>query len=121
MTQGFGPDDIPATRADMSKLWLRRFRYDPADFFSVMEDLPYLAIFGAKDVIVPVEENVAVLSELGDNVRAVIVPESGACYDHDAQSLVLPNGELFWLFEGPDVGFTGETVEFLRRGGFLLR
>ena len=50
---GFGADDIPATRADMSKLWLRRFQYDPEPFLKSLSDLPYLAVFGAKDPIVP--------------------------------------------------------------------
>ncbi|MEM1087557.1 MAG: prolyl oligopeptidase family serine peptidase [Pseudomonadota bacterium] len=121
LEQGFGGDDIPQTREDMSKLWLRRFSYDPANFLQNMEDLPYLAVFGAKDTIVPIAENVQALKNTGLDVEIVILEESGHGYDFSEQMIDLPSGRAFWLYEGPDTGFTIETLDFLRRRGFLLR
>jgi len=121
LDQGFGSDDIPRTREDMSKLWLRRFRYDPTPFLKDLRDLPYLAVFGAKDPIVPVVENVEALENKGTDVEIVVLSESGHGFDFDERSLHLPNGNAFWLFEGPDTGFTTKTLSFLRSRGFLTR
>lgn len=121
LDQGFGSDDIPRTREDMPKLWLRRFRYDPTRFLKDLRDLPYLAVFGAKDPIVPVLENVEALQNKGTDVEIVILSESGHGYDFDERLLRLPNGGAFWLFEGPDTGFTTETLSFLRSRGFITR
>ncbi|MEO1327940.1 MAG: alpha/beta fold hydrolase [Pseudomonadota bacterium] len=121
LDQGFGADDIPKQRQDMSRLWLRRFRYDPTQFLQSLDGLPYLAIFGAQDPIVPLEENVAALRDADPDVRVVVRPESGHGYDFDEQDIVLRNGDRFWLFEGPDTGFTVETVRFLRDNGFMKR
>ncbi|MEO1643252.1 MAG: alpha/beta fold hydrolase [Pseudomonadota bacterium] len=121
LEQGFGGDDIPSAREDMPKLWLRRFSYDPANFLQSMKDIPYLAVFGAKDPIVPVAENVQALKNTGSDVEIVVLKESGHGYDFSDQSVNLPSGGDFWLYEGPDTGFTVETLEFLRRHGFLLR
>jgi len=118
---GFGSDDIPRVRADMSKLWLRRFRYDPTPFFKELGDLPYLAVFGAKDPIVPLNENVEALQNTGSDVEIVTLKESGHGYDFDEKALKLPSGSDFWLFEGPDTGFTTRTLDFLRKRGFLTR
>ena len=121
LDQGFGPDDIPRTREDMPKLWLRRFSYDPEPFLQDLGDLPYLAVFGAKDPIVPLEENVEALQNTGSDVEIVVLEESGHGYDFDARTVTLPSGQAFWLFEGPDTGFTTATIEFLREREFLSR
>ncbi|MEM1412830.1 MAG: alpha/beta fold hydrolase [Pseudomonadota bacterium] len=118
---GFGGDDIPATRADMPRLWLRRFTYDPSAFLSSVGDLPYLAVFGEKDPIVPVEENVAALRNRGSDTQIVVLKESGHGYDFDEMALTLPSGEAFLKFEGPDTGFTTSTLAFLRQRGFATR
>ena len=121
LSTGFGGDDIPSARADMPKLWLRRFRYDPADFLATLGDLPYLAVFGAKDPIVPVEENIAALQGTGSDVRVVSLAQSGHSYNFPEQTLTLPSGKDFWLFEGPDTGFTTSTIQFLTERGFMTR
>ncbi|MEM6817992.1 MAG: alpha/beta fold hydrolase [Pseudomonadota bacterium] len=121
LDQGFGADDIPRQREDMSRLWLRRFRYDPTQFLQGLGGLPYLAIFGARDPIVPLEENIAALRDAGSEIQVVVRPESGHGYDFDEQDLALSNGSRFWLFEGPDTGFTAETIRFLRDNGFMKR
>ncbi|MEO0417652.1 MAG: alpha/beta hydrolase [Pseudomonadota bacterium] len=118
---GFGGDDIPRTRADMPKLWLRRFRYDPTDFLKSLGDLPYLAVFGAKDPIVPVVENIAALQNTGTDVEIVSLPESGHGYDFDERTVALPSGRDVVLFEGPDTGFITSTITFLEKRGFLTR
>lgn len=121
LDQGFGGDDIPRARADMPKLWLRRFGYDPTSFLKSLGDRPYLAVFGAKDPIVPVDENVAALNGTGSDVEAVVLKESGHGYDFGERAVKLPSGRDFWLFEGPDTGFTTATIEFLRERGFMTR
>lgn len=118
---GFGPDDIPRDRADMDGLWLRRFRYDPAPFLQAMGDLPYLSVLGAKDPIVPVEENADALRRANARARVVVLPQAGHGYDHQAQMLTRADRESVWLFEGPDVGFTAETLAFLRELGIASR
>ena len=119
--QGFGPDDIPRTRAEMAKLWLRRFEYDPTPFLSTLGDLPYLAVFGAKDPIVPVEENVAALAGTGSDVEVVVLPQSGHGYNFDERKETLPSGREVFMFEGPDTGYATATIEFLRKRGFMIR
>ncbi|MEO1730154.1 MAG: alpha/beta fold hydrolase [Pseudomonadota bacterium] len=119
LNEGFGPDDIPRARDEMSNLWLRRFEYDPADFLGSLGSLPYLAVFGAKDPIVPLAENIEALRDAGTDVEIVVLEESGHGYDFDESELELPSGRAFWLFEGPDTGFTTSTLEFLRARGFV--
>ena len=121
LDQGFGGDDIPRTRQDVPKLWLRRFSYDPTPFLQDLGDLPYLAVFGAKDPIVPVEENVDALAGTGSDVRVVVLKDSGHGYDFDERVMTLASGREFWMFEGPDTGFTTETIAFLRDRGFMSR
>ncbi|NJO13773.1 MAG: alpha/beta hydrolase [Rhizobiales bacterium] len=121
LEQGFGADDIPRTRADVPKLWLRRFAYDPAPFLQEVGDLPYLAVFGAKDMIVPLDENIAALQGKGTDVEVAVLKESGHGHDFGQRSLALPGGSSFWLFEGIDSGFANETINFLRKRGFVLR
>lgn len=121
LDQGFGADDIPATRADMSKLWLRRFSYDPKPFFQQLGDLPYLAVFGAKDPIVPVQENIEALMGVGSDVEVAVLPESGHSYDFDEREVALPSGRQVYMYEGPDTGFASRTIEFLRARGFITR
>ena len=69
----------------------------------------------------PLEENVAALRDAGSEIQVVVRPESGHGYDFDEQDLALSNGSRFWLFEGPDTGFTAETIRFLRDNGFMKR
>lgn len=121
LDQGFGGDDIPSKREDIPNLWLRRFSYDPTSFLQSLGDLPYLALFGAKDPIVPVAENVEALAQTGAYVQVVVLQESGHGYDFDERVLTLPSGREFWMFEGPDSGFTTETIQFLRDRGFMTR
>lgn len=121
LSQGFGSDDIPRTRADMGKLWLRRFEYDPSGFLSALGDLPYLAVFGAKDPIVPVEENVAALAGTGSDVEVVVLPQSGHGYNFGERKETLSSGREVILFEGPDTGYATATIEFLRMRGFMSR
>ena len=102
-------------------LWLKRFAYDPTAFLSNLGGLPYLAVFGAKDPIVPVAENVEALKEAGSEVEIVVLPESGHGYDFDKRVVQLPSGRDFLLFEGPDTGFTTATIGFLRMRGFMTR
>ena len=83
LDEGFGPDDIPRARKEMSKLWLRRFEYDPADFLETLGSLPYLGVFGAKDPIVPLAENIEALQNTGSDVELVVLKESGHGYDFD--------------------------------------
>ncbi|MEM9938588.1 MAG: alpha/beta fold hydrolase [Pseudomonadota bacterium] len=121
LDQGFGGDDIPSTLEDVPNLWLRRFSYDPTSFLQSLGDLPYLAVFGAKDPIVPVGENIEALAKTGRDVQVIVLKESGHGYDFDERVLTLPSGREFWMFEGPDTGFTTETIKFLRDRGFMTR
>jgi pimeloyl-ACP methyl ester carboxylesterase len=105
----------------MSKLWLRRFGYDPGRFLSELGALPYLAVFGAKDTIVPLQENVEALENTGSDVEVVVLPESGHGYNFGKRTGTLPSGREVQLFEGPDTGFTTATIEFLRARGFMSR
>lgn len=118
---GFGPDDIPATLADVPKLWLRRFAYDPSPMLRELGDLPYLAVFGAKDPIVPLDENVEALLGKGSDVTVVVLPESGHDYGIQANTVTLPSGREFTVFEGTDTGWTRATIAFLRSRGFMSR
>ncbi len=121
LDQGFGGDDIPRRLEDMPRLWLRRFSYDPTPFLKNLGDLPYLAVFGEKDPIVPFAENVEAFESTGSDVRVVVLKESGHGYDFDERAITLPSGREFWLFEGPDTGFTTATLTFLKERGFLTR
>ncbi|NQX94539.1 MAG: alpha/beta hydrolase [Erythrobacter sp.] len=121
LNTGFGADDSPAPREDMSKLWLRRFRYDLARFLAGLGDLPYLVVFGTKDPIVPYRENVTALEDMGDDTKIVLLPESGHNYDFSESKTAPPSGKSVWIFEATDAGFATSTIEFLREPGFMTR
>ena len=121
LDRGFGADDLPRERAEMDRLWLRRFRYDPSAFLNGLGGFPYLSILGAKDPIVPVAENAQTLRTAAPEARVVVLPESGHGYDHDGQVSQRLDGEPMWVFEGPDVGFMAETIAFLRDIGIASR
>ncbi|MEE4212791.1 MAG: alpha/beta fold hydrolase [Parvularcula sp.] len=121
LEDGFGPDDLPRSRDDMEGLWLRRLRYDPAPLFARLEDVPYLAVFGEEDPIVPLQENIETLRQglAGKTFGMVTVQGAGHGYGLPSATLELPFGEISYSFEGTETAFAEATFSFLREQGFV--
>jgi alpha-beta hydrolase superfamily lysophospholipase len=118
----FGADDLPAKPEDMDGLYLRRFRYDPSGLFSSLGEIPYLAVFGADDPIVPLEDNLSALKaieEAGGTAEAVVLPGIGHTLEHGDQQANLPGGGTFLKTDTVEPGFLTATLAFLQENGFL--
>ena len=78
----FAADDFPDSVDTVNSIWLRRFRYDPRRSLESMADVPYLAIFGEADSIVPLDSNVTELRRalgvaMNDGLSVVVIPGGG--------------------------------------------
>lgn len=125
----FGPDDFPKTAEELDRVWLRRFRYDPTDMLRQLDDVPYLAVFGEEDDVVPVDLNAPRLEQLLDDAgntdyRIVIIPGQGHSVEHGdmARTLSAPGPDvMYWKFDRVEPRFMESTIEFLRERGFATR
>lgn len=122
--QLFGGDDLPKTIDDMELLFLRKFRYDPASLFADLTGTPYLAVFGEKDPVVPLAENLEALeaiTEAGGDLSVVVIPGIGHGVEHGDQTSTLLNGETYFKHDTVEPEYMIATIEFLREKGFLPR
>lgn len=117
----FGSDDLPAARDEMDGLWLRRFRFDPTEVLSNLDDTPYLGVFGKADTIVPHAENIEALKQAalsGGDFTIISIANVGHTTEHGDRLVTLPNGETYWKHDTVEPGFAEATVAFLRNHGF---
>ena len=120
----FDTSDIPASPADVERLWIRRFRYDPTELLRNLSDIPYLAVLGEDDPIVPFEINrdalLSAASISGNpNMEVVGIPAMGHGFEHGDREAALPSGEVYFKMDTVEPLYFTATVEFLREMGFL--
>lgn len=125
----FGPDDLPGAERGVESIWLRRFRFDPAPVLRRLADVPYLAVFGAEDDVVPLPKHAdrlrTLLAEAGnDDVRVVIVRGVGHGVEHGdrVRRLIGPSGpSSYFKFDRVEPRFVEATLTFLRDLGLVAR
>jgi fermentation-respiration switch protein FrsA (DUF1100 family) len=106
------PDDVPT-------LWHQRFDFDPARVLRRMDDIPYLAILGEADPLVPYEDNAPrlrrLLAEAGnEHARIVGVPEVGHNREVGDRFRQLDGSVMYYKFDRVVPAFFGEMIRFLR-------
>jgi pimeloyl-ACP methyl ester carboxylesterase len=115
--------DVAPSPEEIKNLWVRRFNYDPrADLKRIR--VPFLALYGGSDRVVPPAENVPelrrLLTEAGNsNFRIVVIPEAGHGLDQGQRVQRLPGGKgnmeiYYWKFGRIAPTFLQELVDFLQ-------
>jgi pimeloyl-ACP methyl ester carboxylesterase len=115
--------DVAPSAEEIKNLWVRRFNYDPrADLKRIR--VPFLAIYGESDRVVPPAENVPelrrLLTEAGNrNFRIVSIPEAGHGLDQGQRLQRLPGGKgnmeiYYWKFGRIAPTYLQELVDFLQ-------
>lgn len=105
------PEDVPS-------LWHQRFDFDPARVLRRMSDIPYLAVLGEDDPLVPYEDNAPrmrrLLAEAG-NERARIVGVPGVGHNREVGDRFqeLDGSVMYYKFDRVVPDFFGEMIRFL--------
>lgn len=94
--------DLPENEQYEDILWVRRKQYDPAADLRKIR-IPFLALYGADDYVVPPQENVAklerYLTEAGNkDFRIVVIPNAGHGLSLSDEVRELPGGGYYWLW-----------------------
>ena len=129
LEQIFEPDDFPDSIEGLDRLWVRRHRFDPAEALLASGDVPYLAVFGAEDDVVPVATTVPRLRDLltragNESAHIVTIPGVQHGTEHwDAFRTLTSGGQevSYFLFEKVEPRFFECTIEFLRELGVASR
>lgn len=115
--------DVAKSAAEIKKLWVRRYNYDPREDLKKMR-APFLAVYGGADRVVPPDENVPelrrLLTEAGNtNFRVVVIPEAGHGLDQGARLQRLGGAArdrmevFYWKFGRTAPDYTGALIEFI--------
>ncbi|NBC19350.1 MAG: alpha/beta fold hydrolase, partial [Bacteroidetes bacterium] len=116
----FLADAAPASPEDVPGLWVRRHAYDPADALRQI-DVPFLAIYGEDDYVVPPDENVPLLRQLLDEAgntdyRILVLPEAGHGLEHGHRLRTLDDGGMkryYFKYDRVAPGAYQAIVDFL--------
>ena len=105
------PEDVPS-------LWHQRFDFDPARVLRRMDDIPYLAILGEDDPLVPYEDNAPrmrrLLAEAGnDQARIIGVPGVGHNREVSDRFREIDGSVMYYKFDRVVPDFFGEMIRFL--------
>ena len=111
--------DIPESQEGIEQLWVRRHAYDPGPMLENIH-VPYLAIYGEADWVVPHEENVALLNEAFKGQRkelltTVVAPEAQHGTEVDAAKIELAGGQSYWRFFRISPRVTLSIISFLEK------
>ena len=114
--------DIPKSKSDIKNLWLRRHNYDPSDAITKCK-VPYLAIFGENDWVVPYKENITRLNELVDEdkmkyIKVVVLPDAEHGTDVAEKYQILENQNSYWRFFRISPHLQIEMIQFLKKNNF---
>ena len=115
--------DIPGSQEGIEQLWVRRHAYDPA---SVLDRIavPYLAIYGEADWVVPYKENVAILKSAFQGARddlltSVVAPSAQHGTEVDAMQVELSGGQSYWRFFRISPQVMLSIISFLEKNDFI--
>ena len=106
------PDQVPT-------LWHQRFDFDPARVLRRMDSIPYLAVLGEEDPLVPYEDNAPrmrrLLAEAGnERARIIGVPEVGHNREIGDRFRQLEGSVMYFKFDRVVPAFFGEMIRFLK-------
>lgn len=112
--------DLPETETYEDILWVRLNQYDPAADLKKIK-VPFLALYGGIDYVVPPEENVPklerYLTEAGNrDFKIVVFPGADHGLTIDSQLRRVGNGDpekYYWLWRKRAAGVVETTVEWL--------
>ncbi len=115
--------DIPQDQKDIRNLWVRRHNYDPVPMLRDI-NVPYLAIYGEKDWVVPYKENIAQLKAGFDQqhiqkLTTVIAPNAQHGTEVDAKNIVLEDANSYWRFFRVSPAVTIALIDFLKAYNFI--
>lgn len=112
----YANDDLPERVEDGPKLFLQRFRYDPARDRERLSAMPYLSILGSADPVVPLEPNREAFNALTDNGgkgRLVILDGLGHATEHGDKVIRLSDGERYFKHDTVEPRYFIETISFI--------
>ena len=108
----------PESPEDVPMLWHQRFDFDPARVLRRMSNIPYLAILGEEDPLVPYEDNAPrmkrLLAEAG-NTQAEIIGVPGVDHGREVGDRFreLDGSVMYHKFDRVSPDFLGEMIRFL--------
>jgi pimeloyl-ACP methyl ester carboxylesterase len=109
----------PESPEDVPTLWHQRFDFDPARVLRRMTDIPYLAVLGEDDPLVPYEDNAPrmrrLLEEAGNEQAQIIgVPGVGHGREIGDRFRELDGSVMYYKFDRVVPDFFGEMLRFLK-------
>ena len=115
--------DIPGSQEGIEQLWVRRHAYDPSSMLNSI-NVPYLAVYGEEDWIVPHKENVALLDSAFEGERAkllttVVAPAAQHGTEVDAMGVELNDDQSYWRFFRVSPRVTISIIDFLNKQGLI--
>ena len=116
--------DIPESQEAIEKLWVRRHSYDPGPMLKTI-NVPYLAIYGEADWVVPFKENIALLQSAFEGEReelltTVVAPSAQHGTEVDALKVELAGGSPYWRFFRISPRVTLSMINFLQKHHLIL-
>lgn len=119
----FGDTDFATSPETVDQLWVRRFDFDPTETLSRLTDMPYLAVFGLDDPVVPFQSNADALRsgfERAGNphLRIVGIPGVRHYTEHGDTLQRIGRRTYYWKFDTVEPDFYLRSLEFLREHGF---
>lgn len=115
--------DIPSNEKAIEYLWVRRHAYDPGPMLEEI-NIPYLAIYGEKDWVVPYKENTERLKSVFDGKRpelltTVVAPGAQHGMEVDSKKIELAGGNMYWRFFRISPYVTTALIDFLTAHNFI--
>jgi pimeloyl-ACP methyl ester carboxylesterase len=109
----------PESPGDVPTLWHQRFDFDPARVLRRMTDIPYLAVLGEDDPLVPYEDNAPrmrrLLAEAGnEQARIIGVPGVGHGREVGDRFRELEGSVMYYKFDRVVPDFFAEMIRFLK-------
>ena len=120
----FGDTDFASSPETINQLWVRRFRFDPAETLTRLSDTPYLALLGLDDQVVPFESNAAALRsglEAAGNTRFEIVGIPGVAHrtEHGDKLQRIGRRDYYWKFDTVEPEYYIRSLAFLKQHGVI--
>ena len=115
--------DVPKTKEEISNLWVRRHAYNPSEALQNAK-VPYLAMFGERDWIVPYKTNSTRLQDTYGNkekLNIILIPNAEHGTEASESSVQLSENQSYWRFFRVSPYVQIELIGFLMDNGFIDR